>query len=215
MSIKCIVFDFDYTLGDSTIGIVESVNYGLTQLGYPKACDIDIRYTVGLSLFETYKVLSGDDDIRKSNQFCNYFKEKADEVMAKETTLFSDVVDTLTALHARGISTGIVTTKYHYRIDEILASNQISGLIDFVVGSDDVSVPKPDPEGLLKMIDHFGLKNHEVFYVGDSLVDAKTAMSANVDFIAVTTGMTKKEQFFQYPLVDMIEKLDQLLQIID
>lgn len=31
---KAVVFDFDYTLGDSTNGIVISVNYALNKIGY-------------------------------------------------------------------------------------------------------------------------------------------------------------------------------------
>ena len=35
--LKAIIFDFDYTLGDSTEGIVASVNYALEKLGYAAA----------------------------------------------------------------------------------------------------------------------------------------------------------------------------------
>ena len=32
--LKAIIFDFDYTLGDSTNGIAISINYALEELGY-------------------------------------------------------------------------------------------------------------------------------------------------------------------------------------
>ena len=34
--LKAIIFDFDYTLGDSTNGIVLSVNYALEKLGFKR-----------------------------------------------------------------------------------------------------------------------------------------------------------------------------------
>ena len=37
-NIKAVLFDFDYTLGDSSSGIVISVNYALNKLAYPPAC---------------------------------------------------------------------------------------------------------------------------------------------------------------------------------
>ena len=37
MRYKGLIFDFDYTLGDSTEGIVASVNYALEKLGYAAA----------------------------------------------------------------------------------------------------------------------------------------------------------------------------------
>ena len=35
---KAIIFDFDYTLGDSTKGIVLSINYALERLGHALPC---------------------------------------------------------------------------------------------------------------------------------------------------------------------------------
>jgi phosphoglycolate phosphatase len=32
---KAVLFDFDYTLGDSASGIVLCINYALEKLGYP------------------------------------------------------------------------------------------------------------------------------------------------------------------------------------
>ena len=33
---KALVFDFDFTLGDSAAGIAASINYALGRLGYPE-----------------------------------------------------------------------------------------------------------------------------------------------------------------------------------
>ncbi len=60
-----------------------------------------------------------------------------------------------------------------------------------IVGGEDVTCEKPDPEGLLKAVETLGRDKQDVLYVGDSLVDAKTAQSAGVDFAAVLTGTTK------------------------
>ena len=54
----------------------------------------------------------------------------------------------------------------------------------------------------------------DVLYVGDSLVDAKTAMQAGVDFAAVTTGTTAAEEFDQYPNVAVIDDISELLDLI-
>ena len=78
--VKAVIFDFDYTLGDSTLGIIQSVNHGLISMGYPEAQDEQIRRTIGLSLSDTYKVLTQDEDAENARQFAVFFKEKADEV---------------------------------------------------------------------------------------------------------------------------------------
>ena len=105
---------------------------------------------------------------------------------------------------------GIVTTKYHYRIEQILAKNNARNVIDVIVGGDDVKKEKPDPEGLLAAIDKLNVSKDQVLYVGDSIVDVKTAQSAGVDFVAVLTGTTKREEFLNYAHVAVEESVREL-----
>ena len=60
---KCIVFDFDYTLADSSIPVIECVNYGLKSLGLPEARDEFIRSTIGMDLITTLCTLAGKEHI--------------------------------------------------------------------------------------------------------------------------------------------------------
>lgn len=210
MKYKGIIFDFDYTLGDSTNGIALSINYGLEYLGFAKAELFDIKKTIGLSLKNTYQVLTSDDNHDNATIFANKFMEKADDIMVENTELLPYVEAVLKNLKAIGIKTGIVTTKYHYRIDHILDKFNIAPDIDRIIGADDVKVEKPDAEGLNTMISMMKLQKEEVLYVGDSVVDAETAKRANVDFVAVTTGTTAKEDFKDYICVDIISDMSKL-----
>lgn len=196
--LKVIIFDFDYTLGDSTNGIALSINYALEQLGYPTRNKDDIKKTIGLSLKETYKTLTSNDNPEEAEQFAQLFKEKADDVMVANTELYAGVKEVLQQLKNKGYRIGIVTTKFHYRIEQILSKFEANELVDVIVGAEDVKIEKPNPEGLLWAIEHLGIEKENVLYVGDSLVDAKTAQNAGVGFIAVLTGTTSKEEFEEY-----------------
>ena len=207
---RAVIFDFDYTLGDSTEGIIESANYGLEAAGHKAASRERIRKTIGLSLRETYRVLTGDGSEEKAEVFDKYFKEKADHVMVENTTLYQGAIQLLSALKEQGVQVGIVTTKYHYRIDAIMEKCHGTEYIDLIVGGEDVKVPKPDPEGGLLALDLWKLPKEEVLYVGDSLVDAMTAERAGVDFAGVTTGTTRREELEQYPCVGVYGDLDGL-----
>ncbi len=195
---SAVVFDFDYTLGDSTNGIVLSINYALSKLGYGERETEAIRKTVGLSLKDTFTVLTGKEDENEAQAFSKYFKEKADMVMVDNTRIYPGILESLQSLKARGYKTGIVTTKYHYRIEQILEKYGAAKLIDLIVGAEDVRIEKPNPEGLLWAVDKLGLDKKQVLYVGDSIVDAKTARNAVVDFAGVLTGTTKKDDFLEY-----------------
>ena len=61
-------------------------------------------------------------------------------------------------------------------------------MIDVIVGGEDVRQPKPDPQGIFQVLQIWDMSKEEVLYMGDSVVDAKTAQAAGVDFAGVTTG---------------------------
>jgi phosphoglycolate phosphatase len=56
-----------------------------------------------------------------------------------------------------------------------------------------------------------GVNKDEVLYVGDSYIDAETAVNAGVDFAAVTTGPTDKETFMRYPNIAIGGSLSEAL----
>lgn len=94
-----------------------------------------------------------------------------------------------------------MTTKYRYRIEQIFGKYNALDLLDIIIGGEDVKEEKPNPEGLLVAINKWQLEKEDILYVGDSLVDAKTAENAGVSFAAVLTGTTTKEDFEQYESV--------------
>jgi phosphoglycolate phosphatase len=193
------IFDFDYTLGDATDGIVMSVNDALGKMELPESPSDRICKTIGLTLPEMFERLTGIHRPDQSEQFVKLFIEKADKVMTDNTKLYADTIFVLTRLKSTGSKIGIVTTKYRYRITEILEKYQIQHLVDVIVGIEDVKNPKPHPEALLTAINMLKVLKNDVLYIGDSEVDAQTAQRSGVNFMAVTTGTTEIETLMNYP----------------
>lgn len=207
---KGIVFDFDYTLGDSTEGIVLSVNDALEQLGYERKSVEEIKQTVGLSLEKTYQVLTRKNNSEEAAQFSSLFRKKADEVMVANTCLYDGILEILTKLKKDGLQIGIVTTKFHYRIEQILEKFHAVDLIDFIIGAEDVRKAKPSPEGLLHMVKRMGLNPEDILYVGDSVVDVKTAERAGIAFAGVLTGTTTRRDFSTYHCAMIGESMQEI-----
>lgn len=208
---KVIIFDFDYTLGDSSKGIILSINYALEKMGYTKAMEDEIIKTIGMSLAKTYETLIGQNNQEEIKIFEKYFKEKADKVMVSNTCLYNGVTKLLGDLHNKGLKIAIATTKYHYRINQILKANNACHFIDDIVGGEDVTMPKPSPEGIYKIKEKFQVNLKEILYIGDSIVDAETAKAAGTDFIAVLTGVTEPEEFKKYSCLDIINHVAELV----
>lgn len=198
-SFRAVIFDFDYTLADSSKGVVECANYALRGVGLPEANADEIRYTIGLPLPEIFVRLRGHEHLDRSDDFTALFVEKADEVIADCTEVFEFVPDVMGYLTERGYTLGIVSTKFRYRIETILKREGLLDFFDVIVGGEDVSRHKPDPESLNLAIRKLDLPREKLIYVGDSVTDAKTAKRSGVNFVAVLSGVTPRDAFDAYP----------------
>lgn len=203
---KAIVFDFDYTLGDSTNGIVLSVNYALKNSAIGTRCFRN-KENDRLVSARTFMALIPAGSKEEAHRFRELFVERADDVMVANTQLYDCTEEILSKLKEARYNIGIVTTKLRYRIEDILRKFKSEHLVDCVVGAGDVKIEKPNPEGLLRITEFFHLAKDEVLYVGDSLVDAKTAANAGVDFAGVLTGTTTEEEFKKYQCKLVAENL--------
>ena len=96
-------------------------------------------------------------------------------------------------------------------MEKFIAEN-VTHLIDFVIGCEDVKTFKPSPEGILAACRRFSAAKSEVIYTGDNLVDAEAAQAAGVDFAAVLTGTTERAAFEALPHVKIMKNLGELLE---
>ena len=88
--IRGIIFDFDFTLADSSKGVLECVNYALQKLGFTKFPKKEINKTIGHTLEDTFIKLLGEQPLDKTEKFKHFFIKRADEIMADFTILFTE-----------------------------------------------------------------------------------------------------------------------------
>lgn len=196
---RAVLFDFDFTLADSAQGVVVCMNYALGRLGIPLAPDDAIRGTIGLDLRTALRVLAGEEWKPREEEFFEHYVGKADEVMLASTFFLPGAATVLRTLHDSGYRVGIVTTKYRYRVEQVLERDGLQALVDVIVGFDDVARPKPAPDGLLRAAASLGIPTGDCAYVGDSVVDARAAQAVDMPFVAVLSGTTGEEVFARHP----------------
>ena len=207
---QCVVFDFDYTLADSSAGAVACVNHALEQMGLPTAPPEQVHRTIGMSLPATLAALTEPGAHHRAEEFDRLFMERAEQVMADRTVLFPTTGPTLRTLKDQGLSLGIVSTKTRRRIVSILQREGLEGHFGVIIGGGEVSVHKPDPRGLLLAAEQLCCVPSEVLYVGDSVIDAEAAQRGGMSFVAVLSGVAPKGAFKDYATVAVIETLNEL-----
>ena len=208
------IFDFDYTLVDSSRGIVTCFRHVLDNHGHTGVTDTEIKRTIGKTLEESFSILTGITEAGTLADYKREYVKAADVHMTANTFFFPETIEVLETLKSQGAVLGIVSTKFRYRILDLFEKTGHDGLVDFIVGGEDVTAAKPDPEGLLLAIGRAsdGGKS-EGLYVGDSVVDAATAQAAGTDFAGVLHGMTTCEELKTYPHVAIVDDLRGILPI--
>lgn len=211
LSFRCVLFDFDFTLADSSDPITRCVRHALATVDGPAPTDHEILRTVGLALPEMFHRLAPGCD---HDRLAALFSEKAEEIMVEGTKVYNEVPEVLDSFKAAGVMTGIVSTKLRRRIERILADSGLLPAFDVIVGAEDVTRHKPHPDALLRAMSALGVGRREVLYVGDSLVDAETAQRAGVLFCAVLHGMTCPEEFRPYSPISVVSDLREIVPVL-
>lgn len=211
MDFRCVLFDFDFTLADSSDPLCACVRHALATVGRPAPSDYEILRTAGLSLPEMFRRLAPGCD---QSLLTTLFMEKADEIMVDGTKMYKEVPAALDGFKAAGVMTGVVSTKLRRRIERILDKHGLLRAFDVIVGAEDVVRHKPAPDALLRAMSLLRVEPREVLYAGDSLVDAEASRRAGVSFCAVLHGMTSREEFTPYNPVSIVSDVREILLIV-
>jgi len=211
MNKKAIIFDFDLTLADATKGIFLCMNHALCHFGFPEKDFETIKKTIGHTLPNSFKILTGNSDAKTAEEFVKIYVAHADKVMNVNTIVYAHTHRILPLIKEKCLKTAIVSTKYRYRIEDILKRDNLSQYIDYVIGGEDVKMHKPDPEGLLLALEKLCNTKEDALYIGDSTIDAKAAKNAGIDFCAVLTGTSTKKEFMELKADYIIDDLDGLI----
>lgn len=214
MKYKLCLFDFDYTLADTTKPIVECFKHTFKTMNLDGFDRERVIKTIGLTLDDAFTELTGIKDKEKVKELIAIYRVKSEEITIQNTVLFEDTMETLKTLKDNGVKIGIVSSRMGARIDKILEHLNCRRYIDHIIGYENVLNHKPNPEGLMKSLDYFKCNKEEVLYVGDSYIDAKAAENGQIDFVGVTTGTTSQKDFEEYNNIKIVNNLSSILDVI-
>jgi phosphoglycolate phosphatase len=211
---RAVIFDFDFTLANPLRGTVLTVNSALAQLGLGPYASPRIAATIGLSSPAIFRELTGLTDSELEKNFAQAFAECADRLMDPGLLIYDAVYSVVECLRQAEVKMAIVSTKFRYRISNILRTYGLSNSFGCIVGGEDVRMNKPAPEGITSALMILGIPASDAVYVGDHVIDAQTASNAGVSFIATLTGVCLRDQFQEYPYLAIIDHLHELPTVL-
>ena len=214
--IKLVIFDFDGTLADTKENIILTFQMTMKELGVEIKSRQECAATIGLTLEDAFKVLypgmAAEKYILLRDTYRRIFKENRKILVPG---LFPEVMETLEELRRRGYLMSIASSRLSPSLQSFLEDMKIAHLFEYAIGGDNVEHPKPAPDAVLQILRHYNLSAEEAFVVGDMPFDINMATNAGVKSCGVTWGNADAAQLKESGANYVIDKMSQLLEILN
>ena len=191
MIIKAFIFDMDGTLLHSLPDLAIAANEALEQMGFPPRTYEEVLSFMGEGsqrLIDRCVPTNATPEQRR--QTFDLWRRIYIASSYENTYPFPGMVETLRELRQRGARTAILSNKFDAGVCA-LTDIHFPRLFDIVRGEIPPTPRKPDPTGLLQMLEELKVKPEETAYVGDTNVDVQVAENAGVVAIGVSWGYDK------------------------
>ncbi len=210
MDFELLVFDLDGTLIDSELDLAHSVNavrasMGLDRLEIP----VIATYVGDGAPMLIRRALGPDASDSAVEQGLAFFLRYYGEHMLDNTVLYPGVAESLDAFRAAGLQMAVLTNKPERFSQRIISGLELDDHFFAIFGGNTFETKKPDPEGLLKLIDQAGASRETTLMVGDSSVDILTARNGGTASCGVTYGL-RPESLDQHPPDMLVDSMPEL-----
>jgi pyrophosphatase PpaX len=208
---KAIIFDFEGTLADTL-----PVCFYAFQSVFKEFDNIEVSFDEIKSMFGPSETGIIKENLKKTNldQAIDMYYQKYSE---KHTDLVKDnegVNNLLHSLRKQGYKLGIVTGKAKKSLGISLDHLEMNELFDAIVTGDDVSVPKPHPEGLKWAMSLLNVTADEAFFIGDSDADIKAGKDANVWTVGVQWLPNYQTEEFSIEPDQTCKRVEELIELL-
>lgn len=188
-----IIFDLDGTLLNTLEDLKDSVNYALTNNGYPQRTLAEIRQFVGNGVRKLMEravphELPEKEFEKTFEDFKNYYQIHCND----KTGPYEGIPELLKELKKRGYRLGIASNKNKPAVKK-LNELYFEGIIEGAAGVEEGVPTKPNPKMMHMMMEELECDSEHTLYIGDSEVDVQTARNAGLDMVTVLWGFRDRE----------------------
>jgi phosphoglycolate phosphatase len=216
LTIKALLFDLDGTLVDTIGDILHAMNSALSHAGISPIDSRTCMRFVGRGLHNALRGALADSgrDIGPAAL------KELDQVLLdtyrshpyERSLSYPGVERLLQNSIASGLTTGVLSNKEDSLVKVIVEKKFPDIPFAFVQGACEGIPLKPDPAAALSFARALELEPSQVLFIGDSEVDAQTAIAAGMPYVLVTWGFRPRAELAAsgyHPLYDTVAELEE------
>jgi len=201
-----LVFDFDGTLADSSVDILESVAKTCEEMSFKIPSKEEAQKYIGVGIKPFLRDNSADDKIyQKSLEVFDRIYTKSGQ---RQTKLYPGMRELIFEL--KSVDKAILSNKREKYLTQVVDFLDLNKDFLRAYGGDSFEAPKPNPMGLNSLMQEFKLEPKQVLMIGDTDTDLKAAQAANCQSCFVDFGYGKSTVDSDYA-VKSVNELSKLL----
>lgn len=215
MKFKGIIFDLDGTLVDSLHDISDAMNTVLESLNYPTHTYDTYQYFIGSGLRNLVsKALPSTNNSDEQIEICfESMINEYREICTSKTKPYEGILELLDNLTSQNIKLAVFSNKAD-ELTKKIASEIFPNHFDAAVGLSTEELKKPNPFEAIEISKKWNLKPEEILFVGDSDIDMKTAVNANMFPVGVSWGYRTEEELKSSGAKLVINNASELIEIL-
>lgn len=185
MTQLALLFDLDGTLIDSIDLLVQSMQYAFAERTH---CPTVAAWTAGIGKPLRVQIAEWAIDGDDVERLVSRYREFQGSHLERLTTIYPNVLDTLTWAKTRGHALGLVTSKGIGMTERSLSHVGLAGMFEVEVTVESTTRHKPLADPVLFALDRLQIAAARALFVGDSTHDMHAGKAAGIRTAAATWG---------------------------
>jgi beta-phosphoglucomutase len=189
------IFDWDGTLADTRIPIVVSFHRALKEVGLDVPSEY-IERRIGIGASDTFREILRSQGRVVDEAVVKQLVARKSEIqveLADQVMLFPGAEALLASLQGQ-LHVALASMNNRTVISHLLQVKGLESCFEYVMTGDRVAHSKPDPEIFLKTAEALKVAPDRCVVFEDSIFGVKAAKAANMNCIAVTTGVYSQKE---------------------
>ena len=215
-NLKLALFDYDGTIVDSAIMIVEGAIAAFRMCGLPDPNPQKVRENIGkplaIALDEYMPPGYNVTPEQISEAYRSWYAEQGRLGLQNEP-LYTGVVDLLKELKTDEWLIGIATNKSRIGLNNGLAKHHLSDFFDITLTTDE-NIPKPNPAMAIKAMKDLGIQDKFCVIIGDTINDIGLGVNAGITSIGVTWGYNNRDLLLTAGATHLVDNASDLSKLM-